>query len=62
MFHFFLKHYLAFFAKIIIKFHSPFIIGITGSAGKTTISKYIITFLQENFGEKSVEFSRYNYN
>lgn len=62
MIHFFLRHFLAFFAKIIIKFHKPCIIWITGTAGKTTISRFVITFLQENFWEKSVEFSRYNYN
>lgn len=57
-----LRIYLAILAKILIKIKKPYIIGVTASAGKTTISRFVISYLQSEFGEDSVEFSRYNYN
>lgn len=49
-------------AKILLKIKKPYIIGVTASAGKTTISRFVVQYLQQEFGENSVEFSRYNYN
>lgn len=54
--------YLSFLSKILLKIKKPYIIGVTASAGKTTISKFVITYLEEEFGAENVEFSRYNYN
>lgn len=58
----FLRIYLATMARILIKIKKPHIIGVTGSAGKTTISKFVVEYLQSEFGEENVDFSRYNYN
>lgn len=57
-----LKIYLAFLARTLIRIKKPSIIGVTGTAGKTTISRFVSVFLTEEFGEENVGFSRYNYN
>lgn len=58
----FLRIYLATLAKILIKIKKPYIIGVTGSAGKTTISKFVVQYLEAEFGKNSVDYSRHNYN
>ncbi len=58
----FLRQYLAFLARILIKQKKPFVIGVTGTAGKTTVTSFVVQFLQQEFGEDAVEFSRYHYN
>ena len=57
-----LRQYLAFLARILIKQKKPFVIGVTGTAGKTTVTSFVVQFLQQEFGEDAVEFSRYHYN
>ena len=53
---------LKFFSKLIIERHRPYIIGVTGTVGKTTQTTYITRFLREIYGEKNVGASRYHYN
>lgn len=53
---------LRFFAKLIIERHRPYIIGVTGTVGKTTQTIYITRFLREIYGEKNVGASKYHYN
>ncbi|GAB0174515.1 MAG: hypothetical protein HHAS10_03940 [Candidatus Altimarinota bacterium] len=53
---------LKFFSKLIIERHRPYIIGVTGTVGKTTQTTYITRFLREVYGEKNVGASRYHYN
>lgn len=57
-----LRQYLAFLARVLIRRKKPFIIGVTGTAGKTTVTSFVVQFLQHEFGEDAVEFSRYHYN
>ena len=57
-----LRQYLAVLARILIKQKKPFVIGVTGTAGKTTVTSFVVQFLQQEFGEDAVEFSRYHYN
>jgi UDP-N-acetylmuramoyl-tripeptide--D-alanyl-D-alanine ligase len=60
--HFLLRQYLAFLARVIIHTKKPYIIGVTGTVGKTTITHLIAQVLVDRFGKKSVGFSRYHYN
>ncbi len=53
---------LAFVARLIIARHHPYIIGITGTVGKTTITWHIARFLKRELGESSVGYSQYHYN
>lgn len=53
---------LGFFARSLIRIKKPFIIGVTGTVGKTTITAHIATFLKQEFGEKEVMISPYHYN
>lgn len=57
-----LRQYLAFLARVLIRRKKPFIIGVTGTAGKTTVTSFVVQFLQHEFGEDAVEFSQYHYN
>lgn len=52
-----LRQYLAFLARILIKRKRPFVIGVTGTAGKTTVTSFVVQFLQQEFGDDAVEFS-----
>ncbi len=52
---------LARLSKQIIKKHRPFIIGITGTVGKTTVTNFVYDFLRTLHGER-VYMSAYNYN
>jgi UDP-N-acetylmuramyl pentapeptide synthase len=40
-----LLYILQFLAKLIIKKHKPFVIGITGTVGKTTTAHFVYHFL-----------------
>lgn len=53
---------LRFFARSLILRHHPFVIGVTGTVGKTTISSHIATYLRCEFGESNVRISPYHYN
>ncbi len=53
---------LAFVARLIIIKHRPYIIGITGTVGKTTITTHIAHFLSRELGSKNVGYSLYHYN
>lgn len=53
---------LAFFARLIVSRHRPYIIGVTGTVGKTTITTHIARFLVEQYGNKNVSYSLYHYN
>jgi UDP-N-acetylmuramoyl-tripeptide--D-alanyl-D-alanine ligase len=53
---------LAFFARNIIKVHRPYIVGITGTVGKTTISSHVYAYLSHEYGAKNVMYSPYHYN
>lgn len=52
---------LATLTKRIIKKHRPFIIGITGTVGKTTSTNFVYDFLRTLHGDR-VYMSPYNYN
>lgn len=52
---------LALLTKQIIKKHRPFIIGVTGTVGKTTATNFIYDFLRTLHGDR-VYMSPYNYN
>lgn len=47
--------------KKIIKKHRPFIVGVTGTVGKTTATNFVYDFLRSLHGER-VYMSPYNYN
>lgn len=53
---------LAFFARLIIQRHKPFIIGVTGTVWKTTITTHIAHFLIKQYWNKNVGYSQYHYN
>jgi UDP-N-acetylmuramoyl-tripeptide--D-alanyl-D-alanine ligase len=53
---------LAFFARILIQKHAPYIIGVTGTIGKTTISHHIARMLEREYGKENVRYSTYHYN
>lgn len=53
---------LAFFARLIIQVHKPYIIGVTGTVGKTTITNHVAHFLSNHFWSKRVGHSQYHYN
>lgn len=58
----FFLSYLAFLARMLIKIKKPYIIGITGTVWKTTVSSYVSELLVAEYGRKNVGFSQYNYN
>ncbi len=53
---------LAFFSRLIIARHRPYIIGVTGTVGKTTITTHIAHLLSRELGSKNVGYSLYHYN
>jgi UDP-N-acetylmuramoyl-tripeptide--D-alanyl-D-alanine ligase len=53
---------LALLARAIIHKHKPYIIGVTGSIGKTTLTTYIAEYLKLIYSEKDVSISPYHYN
>lgn len=53
---------LAFWARLIILRHRPYIIGVTGTVGKTTITTHIARFLTQELGSHQVGYSPYHYN
>lgn len=58
---FFARHFLAFFARSLIKRHAPTIIGITGTVGKTTTAAFVTDFI-ESLQQWGVYASQYHYN
>lgn len=53
---------LAFFARLIIQIHKPYVIGVTGTVGKTTISSHIASYIRHQFHHNDVMHSAYHYN
>ncbi len=53
---------LAFIAWLIIKRHRPYIIGVTGTVWKTTITSHVAHFLSKQLDKKNVGYSQYHYN
>lgn len=53
---------LAFFARLIISRYQPYIIGVTGTVGKTTITTHIARFLTQELGSYHVGYSLHHYN
>ena len=54
--------FLGAFARCIILIKKPYIIGVTGTVGKTTITSHIATLLRKEYAEASVRISPYHYN
>ncbi len=52
---------LAFFARMIVQIHRPYIIWVTGTVGKTTITKYVASYLELSYPHE-VRISPYHYN
>ncbi len=52
--HHILLSLLSFFARLILKQHKPYIIGVTGTVGKTTITNHVAHFLAKQYGNKNV--------
>ena len=53
---------LRFFARAIIYKHKPYVIGITGTVGKTTLSHNTAIYLSSLYGDDMVRVSPYHYN
>lgn len=53
---------LSFFARLIIRIHKPYVIGITWSIGKTTLTTAIANYLKIAYGKTLVGSSPYHYN
>lgn len=53
---------LAFFAKNIIAFHKPKVIGITGTVGKTTVTAHVHGYLTRALSNEKVGYSADHYN
>lgn len=53
---------LKYIAKLIVATHQPFIIWISGTVGKSTITTHVGKFLTNNYGQKNVLFSHDHYN
>lgn len=53
---------LAALARGIVTVHRPYVIGVTGTAWKTTISTHIAHFIESQFGKDVVMYSRFHYN
>ena len=60
--HKFVISLLAYLARMIIVTHRPYIIGITGTVGKTTLSIHVAKYLSLIYGEREVRISPYHYN
>ncbi len=56
-----LLYILQFLAKLIIKKHKPFVIGITGTVGKTTTAHFVYHFLHNLYWDKAY-MSEFDYN
>lgn len=54
--------FLSFFARLIIGIHKPYVIGITWSIGKTTLTTAIASYLKIAYGKSAVGSSPYHYN
>ena len=57
-----LLKYLYFLARAIIRRHTPYVIGVTGTVGKTTLTSYIASYMKLVYGEDTVGISPYHYN
>ncbi|MBP9779171.1 hypothetical protein KBD33_00940, partial [Candidatus Gracilibacteria bacterium] len=58
----FLLHILKYTARSLVAIHHPYIIGITGTVGKSTITAHVGKFLSENYGARNVRYSHEHYN
>ncbi len=56
-----IRNYLAWAARRIIQQHKPYIIGVTGTVGKTTTTHFVYEFLSQVYHEH-VYMSPHNYN
>lgn len=57
-----LRVYLKALAKAIIFFKKPYIIGVTGSIWKTTVTKFVASYLESVKWREDIGYSEYNYN
>lgn len=57
-----LLSFLSILARSIIARHRPYVIGVTGSIGKTSIVAHIGAYLTHVYGEDSVGYSHHHYN
>jgi UDP-N-acetylmuramoyl-tripeptide--D-alanyl-D-alanine ligase len=53
---------LAFFARALIRWHKPIIIGVTGTVGKTTVTAHVHAYLARMMQSESIGYSRDHYN
>ena len=53
---------LGFIARLIIRRHRPFVIGVTGTVWKTTITAHVSHFLSKELGSNNIQYSKYHYN
>jgi len=58
----FVQYYLKILTKVALWRHRPFIVAVAGSTNKTTTKDYILKFLREKYGEKSVRGNPKSYN